>query len=185
MRRMSAASFTVQTTTLMPRDFASAIFCASTNPAFGDQIAPPAALTIRGTEPAWAAGSMPAVHGVGLPSTGASVRGEVRQTVAISGASRCTTCSVRQSNDWMAVRPVMPARRISSMSLRAKGSGGIVCEGSSGETLVSMLKRTASLPARFTSAKSSARRGMRVPSTGFCSGNAAAYFVPALRRPTS
>ena len=82
----------------------------------------------------------------------------------ISGASCCTTCSVRQSKLWIWLRLAMPASRMAAISARAKGSGAMVSSGASGETLVSMSKLTARLPALLTSANTSARRGMRVPS---------------------
>ena len=46
----------------------------------------------------------------------------------------------------MAVRSAMPAARTAAMRARAKSSGAAVSFGASGEILVSMLKRTASLP---------------------------------------
>ena len=89
----------------------------------------------------------------------------------MSGASACTILSVRQSNDWIIERFSIPPARMAAISARANGSGGSVSSGASGDILVSMLKRTASLRAFFTSANRSARRGMRAPSAGTWSGN--------------
>ena len=105
--------------------------------------------------------------------------------VRISGASFCTTCSVRQSNDWIMSRRSIPPLRISAITRRANSSGGSVAAGSSGEILVSQSKPILSLPDFFTRSKRSDRRGIRVPSTGFWSGKPFAYSVPGLSRPTS
>src|ERR1700752_2625832 len=48
MRAMSAALFTVHTTTAIPRLWDSAISAGFTSPKYGDQIAPPAALIAPG-----------------------------------------------------------------------------------------------------------------------------------------
>ena len=70
MRSMSAGAFTVHTTTRKPSPCASAIFAWSTSPKYGDQTLPPAALTIRATEPPWSRAWKPAVHAEpsGLPA---------------------------------------------------------------------------------------------------------------------
>ena len=124
----------------MPSERASASIAGVRNVWFGAQILPPAAWTARGTEPPCCSGAKPASHGDGLPSAGASVRGEVRYIVRISGASFWTTCSVRQSNDWIMRRRSIPPLRISAITRRANSSGGSVAAGSSGEILVSQSK---------------------------------------------
>jgi hypothetical protein len=45
------------------------------------------------------------------------------------GAMRCTTMSVRQSNDWIVVRPAIPASRTAATTARANGSGARVSSG--------------------------------------------------------
>jgi hypothetical protein len=122
-----------------------------------------------------------------LPTSIVSSSGcwSVSATTAISGASFRRSTSVRQSKDCTVVRDSMPAARIASISATANTSGDTLDSGSSGSILVSTLKRTSRLPACSTSAKTSERRGMRSPSTGFCSGNCTAYALPGLMRPTS
>ncbi|MNC87343.1 hypothetical protein D3C83_30620 [compost metagenome] len=89
----------------------------------------------------------------------------------ISGASFCTTASVRQSKDCTAARRSIFSLRITSMKARANTSGVTVRSGCSGEILVSMLKRTVSLPLFLARANTSASRGMGVPSTACCREN--------------
>src|SRR5204862_7376649 len=116
---------------------------------YGDQIAPPAASTMRGTEPPYALNWRPAVHGETDASRGTlcgAVVSAVRYTVGIVGASFCRIASVRQSNDWIVPREAMPALRITPSNAAANAAGGSVWCGSSGESLVSMLKRTVVFP---------------------------------------
>ena len=87
------------------------------------------------------------------------------------GAMRCTTCSVRQSKDMICTRSSMPALRISATRVCAKGSGACVSSGRSRLSLVSIAKRIFVWPLRLTMSNRSDRRGMRVPSIGFWSGN--------------
>ena len=76
----------------------------------------------------------------------------------MSGASLRAAISVRQSKDWMVVRPLSPAARTASTTTRAKVSGSGASSGLSGDSLVSMLKRGA-LPDDFARSNSSASVG--------------------------
>src|ERR1700730_820074 len=90
-RAMSAGLLTVQTTTLSPSAWDSEISAGVTSPKKGDQIAPPAALIVRGSELPCSAGLKPAVHTEALSreTVGADPACAGRYTVGIAGATFC------------------------------------------------------------------------------------------------
>src|SRR5476651_2199994 len=98
---MSAGVFTVHGITFRSSLWAAVTLSGVTLRQNGDQAEHPAALTSCCSDPPWLT-SRPAIHGDGLPVTVfMSFDSIVRQTVSISGAMRCASIKVRQSNDWI------------------------------------------------------------------------------------
>ena len=170
-RRITSTSFTVQGITASPAS------CARNNTSrvnvsqYGVHVPPPSATTASGSSPPCrphqSAGS-------------AAVSSRVNHPTANPGRTPRAYRGARQSNDCTVTRPPAPAPSTAANTPSTITSAETVHSGRSGCSFNSMFH-----PATPSNDNTSTNRGTRAPSHATCSGNAAAYALPGLIRPTS